>query len=671
MWRWLVWLAWLPLAVAQQDPLDAAVQSYWTSRSAGQFAEAAAHRDQARHLLSKRPSASGQFAMQARNVAQLYDSSGKTAQGRAILEEAIARVDAADPGTVTLLSGLGDSWEQDRNLLKAVAFRERAVAALEQQPREAPRDGFMGVAISGSFRFGVAGGGGMAGPYEYQQLANTYRQLGRKQDFERVMEKLRSKAENPAILASLYEQQGQIDEAAAIYREQAQKAGGDAQETAMALQNLGRLSQIDQRPADAAALFTRAADLLASSGRPELQAQALWARQNAAFTLGQAGQAEAADQLFEKLIASTEQGTDGLRAQFVNSYAGYLANTKRVERAETLVNGFLASHPELQPWEEANLLYTLSAVANQGGRAEKGLELQRLAVEKQRTTQPGQAPQAFIGEDLQRAQSAASAGKIDEALELAARALDAAPRAADREQIAWSVPNLITTLGAGTPAAQELDRRLTTLLESWSVETVEPLLNFYQGKARNLLAEQRWREAAAAIDRYRSALVAARGETTGWLEDVLRLEIEAARTEGAMERGRAAAADLLALAERLSGTTSEPYLRAVETMAEAYELSGDSDRSVALRLQAVELVDRVAASSDARRGFVRTNAAFALARVQLFDQAEQLARAAVEMAANMRPAQPNLFEPQLEQIRQMKAAAASTDQSPFFRPTDN
>ena len=64
-------------------------------------------------------------------------------------------------------------------------------------------------------------------------------------------------------------------------------------------------------------------------------------------------------------------------------------------------------------------------------------------------------------------------------------------------------------------------------------------------------------------------------------------------------------------------------------------------------------------ANDARRGFIRIQVALALARQRLFDEAERLANEAVAIGQTMRHPQPNLFAPQLEQIRQMKAAPQS------------
>jgi len=147
------------------------------------------------------------------------------------------------------------------------------------------------------------------------------------------------------------------------------------------------------------------------------------------------------------------------------------------------------------------------------------------------------------------------------------------------------------------------------------------------------------------------------------------LNIDFERTHGSQARALSAAQDLLSLEESLSANTSEPYLRAAETLAELYESAGDPERALPLRRQTVSIADLVFRANDARRGFIRVQVALALARQRQFDEAERLANEAVAIGQTMRPPQPNLFAPQLEQVRRMKAAPQSAPGSVGRRPT--
>src|SRR5215831_8446307 len=90
---WLLLLC-LQLAWAQNlpvDPIMAKRDAVWKARREGRFAEAAAHREEARALLRTLPASDpAQFQFWAVTVAQLYQQGGRTAEARAVAEEALA-----------------------------------------------------------------------------------------------------------------------------------------------------------------------------------------------------------------------------------------------------------------------------------------------------------------------------------------------------------------------------------------------------------------------------------------------------------------------------------------------------------------------------------------------------------------------------------------------------
>jgi hypothetical protein len=80
---------------------------------------------------------SARFAGWARQVAQLYQSSGWNVQARATLQEALARTGALNdshPSRTDLLNALADFWLQDGNLMKAVGYLEQAATAQAAVP---------------------------------------------------------------------------------------------------------------------------------------------------------------------------------------------------------------------------------------------------------------------------------------------------------------------------------------------------------------------------------------------------------------------------------------------------------------------------------------------------------------------------------------------------------
>ena len=139
----------------------------------------------------------------------------------------------------------------------------------------------------------------------------------------------------------------------------------------------------------------------------------------------------------------------------------------------------------------------------------------------------------------------------------------------------------------------------------------------------------------------------------------MNLRIEFARARGAPAEAVQIAEELLAFEESLSGTTSVPYMRAAQTVANVYQSTGNPERALPLRRQIVTIADLSLSLNDAQRGFVRIDAAFAFANTRQFDEAERLANEAVAVGERMHPQQTKLFAPQVEQIRRMKTDAES------------
>jgi len=208
----------------RQDPLDTATQAFWQARNNGRFEVAAAGREQARAQLQRAPVDSPRFAGWAQQVAQLYQSSSMNAQARAILQEALARTGPlgdSHPSRIAMLTALGDSWRQDGNLLKAVGYLEQAAAAQAAAPPIAAAQPTMrAVMVSGNrTAFRASGGYAGGGIYAYTRLASLYQQLGRPDAVAAIALKIRTLASNDqAALAQFCEQNGQLEEAAAIYR---------------------------------------------------------------------------------------------------------------------------------------------------------------------------------------------------------------------------------------------------------------------------------------------------------------------------------------------------------------------------------------------------------------------------------------------------------------------
>ena len=559
------------------SPFDALAQAYWKAHSDGRFRDAAAARDDARHLLDRVAVEQPRFAWWLQTVAQLYQGAGRDAEARDIVQQSLDRAGRLAPSHRTraeLLIMLADLWEQDRNLLKSVACREQAAAILEAQPP--------GAANQYSNRPDLQ--------TVYQRLIDTYRRLGRPEDVGRVRERiLNHSPDRDSTLASIYDQDGRNEEAAAIYKRLSEQATAGSWQRVQALQSLSYAYERQARYADAIATFQEAIATVETSALPEMRGQAIWMRQNLAGLYERAGQTDTSDAIYTRLLAETGNSQDGAGWSVLLSYAHYLARTKRGEQADNLLNDYRASHTDLQPWDAYYRLRAFAAVARESGRPDRAAEYQRAAEASLPAMQP--PGRVSISADLELAEAAADRNDGDTALSLTLRAIDKAPAAVDRDVVFWRGPSIACRLASGNAPeqAEQLFQRLFPLAESRSDDTLTPLLRVEQSYVEFLAQQQHRGEMLAAIGRYRGTLFTARGEDTGWKDQILKMMIEAADYRGSI--AITTARDLLALEESLNGDTSEPYLVALETLAGILEASGES--AIPLRRQADAIRERM------------------------------------------------------------------------------
>jgi len=635
----------------RQAPIDALIQSYQSALNNGKYDEAVAKREQARAFFGQIPVNDPQFANWAQRVSQLYDGGGFALQARDVLEQALARsagLGESSPVRIAIRGAIATSWEQDRNLLQSVSYLEQAVMAAESEPK-AEQTATAQPSASVFIVMGTISAVRPAGRYLgndngwlYQRLFNLYRTLGRPQDAAAVLARVAAHVKNSdGLLASLYQQQGQIDEAAAIYKRQAAEASVP-QQAANAWQSLANLYQGAQRYADAAAAMQQAIGATEASGFP---GNSLWMRQSLASILQQAGQVEAADQIYQRLMTDPANQQSGI----VTSYANYLEQTSRAGQAETLLKNYLENHASAAPAEQDNLLWALVHVEQLSGKTQLAAEYQSRV-----STNQAQVPAAPV-DAMQRASDALNAGRLDEGFNLTLQALDSAHGPPDIQRAYWNAQAL--ALQRAPVKADEIYRRTMALAESWSAATVSPLLSAQQNYAEALRNQQRWSEFDQAVECYSATLISARGAGTGWVEDSLRLRAGNLNS-GRLPDALAASQEMVQLEESLSGDTSEPYLRAIETLANAMEANEDPAGALPLRRKVVTLADLVyTGSNDSRRATVRIDAAMTYARSGQFDEAEALAREAVAMSANMHSAQSAFATSSLQQILQMRQAA--------------
>jgi tetratricopeptide (TPR) repeat protein len=636
----------------QQDPMDTAIQTVWEARSDGRFDEAAAARERARALLQRMPVDSPRFAGWVQRVAQLYGISSLNAQAGAILQESLTRtvpLGNSHPSHIAMLSALGDFWRRDGNLLKAVEYLEKATAAEAGAQR-------VGVSGNGAPR-DLYASGKYLGIVAYNQLADLYQQLGRPDAVAAIGVKIRVHASNGETeLAQFYERHGQLEEAAAIYKKLAEQSA-DPQAKTDGWQALANLDARQERYTDAIAATQQAIAAAQSSDDSGIRSQALY--QNLARYMGQAGLLDQADQVYQQLLQRNQAGPQ--QTQVLDMYARYLADTRRGAQGESLLKDYLADSSSLDPNQKTSFLFCLADLARRTGNFQSADEYQRAGQALQ--PQPHAPPlgQLRIAEELREAQTAVNEHRLDDGYAMALDALDvaAAGPAADG-RVEWFVPQIAQTLAANKDSAraERLFRRVFALAQTWSVESMQPLLVVAQHYPRFLMSQPDHLDAVpAAIEQYRSLLIDANGPDSASLTEPLQMKIELERSLLQWEKAEASAHELLELQESLSGDTSGPYLRDLRMATGVYDAAGDTARALPLLRKAITVADLLATpNNDWWRAETRMDAALALAHLGQFDEAEALGEEAVALERPPRTPRPPL-EQQLKQIRWMKEAA--------------
>ncbi len=648
-------------AIAQQpreDPLDVAIRACYAADNA-HFQEAATAREQARTLLQRVPASSPRFAGWTQQVAQLFQNGNWNADAAAILQDGLDRtgpLGVSDPAHISMLSSLANFWESNGNLLKAGGYMEQAVAALAAPPSTPAQ---RGVILNGiGHRYVIDG------PLQaYIRLATLYQKLGRSDAVATLAAKIKALGStDQSALAAFYEQRGQTDEAAAVYRQMAEQAS-NPQAKANAWQSMANLDAGQQNFSAAVAAVHEAIAAVQSSETPGIAGQTFWMRQNLARYQRSVGLVEQADQTYQELLQQSRGGPN--EVQSLLAYAQYLGETQRGAQGEDLLKGYMADHPSAEPQQQVNFLYNLANLVRRTGDSKSADRYQQAAQALQPQPSPP-AGQIRIAEQLQEANTAAGGNRIADAYRLAMDAIDRAAHASDGQSIVFNVPNMAITMAFHKEYAkgEQLYRRLFAMAEMWKPNTIQPLISV-SGSYVSFLWNQpdRLADMPAAIEQYRRILVEANGPDSGSLAEPLRKTIEFERAHSQWAQANASARELLTLQEQLSGNSSEPYLNDLQLAARIYQGVGDYAGALPLFRKAIVVADQVATpNNDWHRSETRMDAAFALAALGEFDEAVALGEEAVAMHQTMRVPRPQL-EQQLEQIRHMKLVAATSASS--------
>jgi tetratricopeptide (TPR) repeat protein len=518
--------------LSQMGAFETLPAAHQEALAAGRYEVATAKLNELRRAVEQAPVDAPEFADWVERVSSIYSGLDMHRDSRAILEGALARVGKSGSARVrvAILTQLANSWSEDRNPLKAVGCLEEAAA--------------------------LANAGGVSPLQIYGQLAGLYREIGRPDSVEAALDKIRQMGPDGSdFLAYLYQNQGRTDDAIAM-KERLARVNTDPLQSAYALQHLANLLSEQERYTEAASALTQAINGLDG---PTMVGLANAMRQQLAFLLSKAGETEAGDRMFQQ--SQSVQGDDP--TQHAVAYASYYTQTGRKQEAEKLLQGYLQNHSDLTAGQEASVLFALSNAASDDEHAQ---EYQRRAIEKQKAEQPEYLDeQSILANHLEEAEGEV-ARDPDKAFRNALQMLgDARGGAGARELF---VCELATRLGEHAPdKAEQLFQVLLSMAESWRVDTLHPLLAITDAYSQfRVSLRGHPEEALAAIQRHRSVLIASKGEDSGWLTDLLRLEIQVESGRGAVGRALILAQDVVAMEESLSGKDSESYKEAEELL---------------------------------------------------------------------------------------------------------
>ncbi len=620
MLRGIFYLTLLGVAFGQ-TPIEVAIQGHDKARNEGRFADASSYREEALRLLNSASAEAPQFRNWTLQVAMLYGNLGYTERARSVLTSSLARM--SHP-SAELLGAMADLWHQDGNLLASLKYREQAAAA---PPAPEIGNGAGSIMVVSGLKWFTRAGAGDSKIYQQQRLAELYLELGRRDAASAITGQIAS----PFEMAELYEREGSIDRAIAIYQQTL--AGGDVNLIPAAADSLSRIYRDQHKNAESIAVLEKA---LASVAR---KPQALALRESLAVALQAAGRPEASEEIYRSLMRENPDDFG-----IVSMYANQAPDPKQAEAA---VLAYRDSHPKMEWWEQNNILTSLAFLAGRQGDTKRAQELHRLVEETQRAHVEPPPAQVSIAAELQKANTAANAGRLDEAVEFATQALNLSARAFDRQQLLWTVPAI-----AVRAVSNALEFRLLEEVRSW--DDPNSLLTALENYARSLMQDpKRSAEIPAVIEQIKTTAIASHGANSDPAARALRVRGDWERSRRSWQAGLDTAKDLVDFEKSIAGDSSEPYLNAIEGLAQSYAAIGDRGRELDTLRQAIALADRLHVPPSFREGSLRMNAAMALAALGKFDEAEQLASEAIAIGEKLH--QPQHFAGQMAQIQRMKS----------------
>ena len=469
---------------AEQYPLDAAIQAVRKADNA-HFKEAAGAREEARALLNRTPVTSPGFVSWAWQVAQLYQNGSLGAEARNVLEQALNRtvpLGDSHASHVALFDCVRDFRQREGNLPGAVGSFERAAAtpdaASPGSAQPAPlsfvysgggssiHSGLMGSRIQAYIRLaefipvaGTSASDRGAGGASWRIPQATHRAWRSSTHSE-------AKSSEPPKFIAVWQRKPQI------LRPKTAAINGKWWLVSAAQQS------ILQRCRHESVTAAQAVAAVKSAGRTDNDAVLLAMCSNLAGYLRRAGLLDDADRLHQWLLE--QYGDKYPQARTLFWYSDHLVLTNRAAEAESMLTGYLADHPNMDPWQKSNVFWNLATIADRI-RTPQADQYRKMAQALQPAEPPPPPPpagQIRIAAKLQEAEVAVRQKHLTDAYRLTLDAANIAEQAADGQWIASRAPPIATSLalGGSPDKADEIYDCVFALAQTWKATTMEPLI---------------------------------------------------------------------------------------------------------------------------------------------------------------------------------------------------
>ena len=504
-------------------------------------------------------------------LANQYAAQGREMKALLLFRQILARIENQDGTESPELAGVLSqaAWAAERvgNLDEAEKWIKQA-SAVPTRPATPARASARFVSISGIQRFSGRLSGGLS-PFQ-----------------------------TPIPLAQFYERHRRFAEAEQIYVAAIEKSEKPT-EAVFPLQMYSQFLRGRKRYQEAEAVQKRIINIHEAMPAEGGSSPAHWDRQNLAQLYLESKNYEAANKLIDEqvTVASRAPASTGEYFNALTMKVEALSQQKNYAAAEVAAVELLhaAEHGD-QQYQKHWAYSKLSQLADESGDSKKAAHFRDLATD---AAKPLESQSGMLDpmRSLAEAQSAANAGRVDDALKLSDAALSAIESTPNR---AVACGSLYSATGAAqillsqqkVAAADTIIRKVSEVAEQNCGDRPNNA-GWYDAVTGYYIARGLPEEAKRAASQWAALITAAKGEDSPNLESVIRRRIDIARAEQDMSEVSAQEENLLKRSETNHGPDSQMTIQQKQTVAATRSSRGDFAGAEELWLAAVRGTERL------------------------------------------------------------------------------